>query len=83
MTPVTHDAMVDLTINNHYETIRLNCITIGNAPIIVGLPWLRKHNPNIDWREGRVTVNFARYDKECLISSPDATIISEEKAMAE
>jgi hypothetical protein len=81
--PVTHDAMVDLTINSYYETIRLHCITIGNAPIIVGLPWLRKHEPNIDWREGRVTFNSARCAKECLISSPHATTISEEKATGE
>jgi hypothetical protein len=81
--PATHDAMVDLTINNHYETIRLHCITIGNVPIIVGLPWLRKHNPNIDWREGRITFNLARCAKECLISSPHATIVSEEKATGE
>jgi predicted aspartyl protease len=81
--PVTHDAMVDLTINNHYETIRLHCITIGNVPIIVGLPWLRKHNPNINWREGQVMFNSARCAKECLISSPHATTVSEEKARGE
>jgi predicted aspartyl protease len=65
---VTHDALVDLTINNHYETIRLHCITIGNSPIIVGLPWLRKHNPNIDWKEGRVTFDLPKCVKECLVT---------------
>jgi hypothetical protein len=75
--------MVDLTINNHYEMIRLHCITIGNAPIIMGLPWLRKHNPNIDWREGWVMFNSAKCAKESWISSPYATTIPEEKAMGE
>jgi hypothetical protein len=36
--PVIHNALVDLTINNYYETIRLYCISIGNVLIIVGLP---------------------------------------------
>jgi hypothetical protein len=36
--PVTHDTTVKLTINNYHETIKLHCITIGNSPIIVGLP---------------------------------------------
>jgi hypothetical protein len=81
--PVTHDALVDLTINNHYETIRLHCITIGNSPIIVGLPWLRKHNPNIDWKEGRVTFDSARCAKECLVTSPHAVTVAEEKAIGE
>jgi len=43
--PVTHDTQVHLTINHHEEDIRLHCITIGNAPIILGLPWLKLHDP--------------------------------------
>jgi hypothetical protein len=81
--PVTHDALVDLMINNHYETIRLHCITIDNSPIIVGLPWLRKHNTNIDWKEGWVTFDSARYAKECLVTSPHAITVAEEKAIGE
>jgi hypothetical protein len=81
--PVTHDALVDLMINNHYETIKLHCITIGNSPIIVGLPWLRKHNRNIDWKEGRVTFDSARCAKECLLTSPHAIMVAEEKVIGE
>jgi hypothetical protein len=81
--PVTHDALVDLTINNHYETIRLHCITIGSAPIIIALPCLRKHNPNIDGREGHVTFNLTRCAKECLTTSPHATTVSKEKSTGE
>jgi len=43
--PVTHDAQIHLTINHHEEDIWLHCITIGNAPIILGLPWLKLHDP--------------------------------------
>jgi hypothetical protein len=46
--PITHEALLDVTINNHEETVRLQCITIGNSSVILGLPWLRKHNPAID-----------------------------------
>jgi hypothetical protein len=70
-------------INNHYKTIRLHCITIGNSPIIVGLLWLRKHNPNIDWKEGRVTFDSARCAKEYLVISPHAIMVAEEKAIGE
>jgi hypothetical protein len=80
---VTHDALVDLTINNHYEIIRLHCITIDNLPIIVGLPWLRKHNPNIDWKEGCVTFDSAQCAKECLVILPHAVTVAKEKAIGE
>jgi hypothetical protein len=77
--PVTHDAVVKLKINNHHKTIKLHCITIGNSPIIVGLPWLRRHNPNIDWKEGRVTFDSTRCTRECLDASLYATTVAEKR----
>jgi hypothetical protein len=80
---VTHDVLVDLMINNYYKTIRLHCITIGNSPIIVRLPWLRKQNPNIDWKEGRIMFNSARYAKEYLVTLPHTIMVAKEKAIGE
>jgi hypothetical protein len=79
--PVTHDTSVELIINNHGEKIKLHCITIGNSPIIMGVPWLKKHNPNIDWREGRVTFDSEKCAKMCLEQSPHARTIPEESAI--
>jgi hypothetical protein len=25
---------------------------LGNQKVILGLPWLRKHNPELNWKEG-------------------------------
>jgi uncharacterized protein with gpF-like domain len=72
---------VELTINNYHKTIRLYCITIGNLPIIIRLPWLKRQNPNIDWREGRVTFDSVRCTKEYLDTSPHATTVAEEQAI--
>jgi hypothetical protein len=79
--PVTHDTMVKLTTNNRWEMIRLHCITIGNSPIILGLPWLKKHNPKINWREGKVMFDSNKCAKECLDTFPHAKTILEEKAI--
>jgi hypothetical protein len=73
--------MVESTINNHHEMIRLHCITIGNSPIIIGLLWLKRHNPNIDWREGRVMFDLMKCTRECLNTSPHATTMAEEQAI--
>jgi hypothetical protein len=79
--PVTHDTTVELAINNHRETIKLHYITIGNSPIIVRLPWLKNHNPKINWREGKVTFDSDKCAKECLDTSAHAKTIPEEKAI--
>jgi hypothetical protein len=81
--PVTHDTTVNMTINDHQEMIKFHCINIGNAPIIVGLPWLRKHNPDIDWKESRVTFSSEKCANECLAASPHATTVPEKQATVE
>jgi hypothetical protein len=76
--PVTHDTMVELIVNDHREKIKLHCITIGNSPIIVGLPWLRKHNPTIDWKKGKVIFDSDQCVRECLDTSPHERTVPEE-----
>jgi hypothetical protein len=67
-----------MTINHHEEDIRLQCITIGNAPVILGLPWLKLYNPTIDWRTDRLSFHSDKYAERCLTTSPRATVVAEE-----
>jgi hypothetical protein len=61
--------------------IKLHCITIGNLPIIVRLLWLKRDNPNIDWREGQIMFNLTRYAREYFDTSLHAITVAEEKAI--
>jgi len=78
--PVIHDAQIHLTINHHEEDIQLHCITIGNAPIILGLPWLKLHDPVIGWKNHTVKFHSDYCAEKCLPSSPRANTVPEEKA---
>jgi len=79
--PVTHDAQIHLAINHHEEDIRLHCITIGNAPIILGLLWLKLHDPVIGWKNHTVKFHSDHCAKRCLPSSPRTNTVPEEKAI--
>jgi hypothetical protein len=74
---VTHDAMVTMVINDHKEEIRLHWITIANSPIIIRLLWLWKHNPNIDWKEGKITFDSEKCGNNCLPTSPHTMTVPE------
>ena len=78
--PVTHDAQIHLTINHHEEDIRLHCITIGNAPIILGLPLLKLHDPVIESKNHTVKFHLDHSADRCLPSSPKANTVPKEKA---
>ena len=78
--PVTHNAQVHLTINHHEEDIWLHFITIRNAPIILGLPWLKLYDPVIGWKNHTVKFHLDHCAEKCLPSSPRANMVLEEKA---
>jgi len=76
--PVTHNAQIHLTINHHEQDIRLHCITIGNAPIILGLRWLKLHDRVIGWKNHTVKFLSDHCAEKCLPSSPRANTVPEE-----
>ena len=41
-----------LSFGEHYEDITLDVVPMARHTIVLGIPWLRKHNPSIDWRKG-------------------------------
>jgi len=79
--PATHNAQIHLTINDHEEDIQLHCIMIGNAPIILGLPWLKLHDPVIGWKNHTVKFHSDHCAERCLPSSPRANTVPQEKAL--
>jgi hypothetical protein len=56
---VTKETLVfSMTINEHTENTKLDITQLGNHEIILGMPWIKKHNPVIDWVKG--TISFDR-----------------------
>ena len=35
---------------------------LGKQRIILGFPWLRKHNPKIDWKTGKIEWELQKLD---------------------
>ncbi|KAL0149332.1 hypothetical protein M9458_055370 [Cirrhinus mrigala] len=49
----------------HTESIRFFIIQAPNNPVILGLPWLQLHEPQISWTEGQIT----QWSDKCLTQS--------------
>jgi hypothetical protein len=52
---ITHMAQVQLTINEHKETLPMFVTKLGHYPIVLGIPWLRLHDPAIRFASNRIT----------------------------
>ena len=72
---ITHRTIpITLTISgNHREIIWLLVITSPCSPVVLGLPWLRLHNPHIDWTAASIS-NWSPFCHSNYLCSAISTI---------
>jgi hypothetical protein len=58
---ITHSTSVTLLINGRQFNTTFLITGLGKEDVILGLPWLRKVNPAIDWR--KATLEFCEEDQ--------------------
>uniref|UniRef100_A0A3B3S715 CCHC-type domain-containing protein n=1 Tax=Paramormyrops kingsleyae TaxID=1676925 RepID=A0A3B3S715_9TELE len=58
---VTGERMMNGTIKHRTHPF----LNRAKDPLILGLPWLRKHNPRLEWRTGEITAWSERCLHEC------------------
>lgn len=68
---VTHyTSPVNLTLSgNHHESISLHLISSPQTPLVLGHPWLKLHNPHIDWALGKIMGWSTHCHSVCLKSA--------------
>ena len=75
---ITHQVSSELVIGPHREMLTLDVTKIHSYPIILGIPWLKLHDPWIQWSTHRLTFNSPYCLQSCCISEP-STISAEIK----
>ena len=51
---ITHKVMCNIYYKGHRERVRFNVCSLGRTEVILGMPLLMAHNPEIDWENGEV-----------------------------
>ncbi|KAI2668694.1 Transposon Tf2-6 polyprotein [Labeo rohita] len=61
---------ITLTVSgNHRESISFYILDSPHAPVVLGHPWLIKHNPRIDWQLRSVSEWSVKCHESCLVSA--------------
>lgn len=60
---ITREAQITCIINGHVATDWFYVTNIGVKDMIIGMTWLRSHNPEINWRSGEI--KFTRCPTTC------------------
>ena len=51
---ITHQVKCNIFFKGHVERARMDICNLGKTEVILGMPWLAAHNPEIDWEKGEV-----------------------------
>jgi len=83
MGPVTHTATVPMDIGADREITTFQVAKLQNHEAILGMPWLKSHNPRIDWGQGKITFDSEKCTTMCLNESPTVYAIPQAEALEE
>ena len=61
--PIVDTVEVEIFFRGHKERTLIDVIGGQKWSVILGMPWLRRHNPEIDWKTGEV--KMTRCPEEC------------------
>jgi len=51
---ITYQVECNMFFKGHMERARIDVCNLGKTEVILGMPWLAAHNPEIDWEKGEV-----------------------------
>ena len=57
---IKYFVLLDITVNRQQEKIKLLLTGLGKQRIILGFPWLNRHNPEINWKTGELNWRTTR-----------------------
>jgi len=53
---ITHQVEANMYYKGHIERRRMDVCDLGKTEVILGMPWLQAHNPEINWKTGEVKI---------------------------
>jgi len=51
---IMHQVECNMFFKGHIERVRMDMCNLGKMEVILGMPWLVAHNPEIDWEKGEI-----------------------------
>ena len=73
----------EVQIGGHTSAETLYEVTLGDYDVVLGLKWLRKHNPHIDWKSGEMILIEAEMQHRVQLQMDAATQPEDEDAAEE
>ncbi|QRV96832.1 Retrotransposable element Tf2 protein [Ceratobasidium sp. AG-Ba] len=67
---VEHYVTLNLKIFDNEEEVDAYVVNVGNHDLVLGMAWLKRHNPAIDWDKKSLVFSSRYCSENCLHTSP-------------
>uniref|UniRef100_A0A183CNF3 RNA-directed DNA polymerase n=1 Tax=Globodera pallida TaxID=36090 RepID=A0A183CNF3_GLOPA len=69
---IERECTFQVIMNDHVEEITCDVAPLGRHTVVLGIPWLKKHNPKINWSQGTLEFDSEYCVAECLCEDCNA-----------
>src|SRR6202048_210613 len=63
---ITHAVRARINLEPHVDEIWFFLTSLGHFPVVLGIPWLRLHDPKINFKENRITFDSGYCIGRCI-----------------
>lgn len=64
---ITHTVQLRMSVGDHREIVDFFVTDISTKDVILGYPWLRRVNPDIDWQSGKLVIEEGLREEEMVV----------------
>ena len=66
-------------LNSYCDTVDLTCLPLDSADVILGMQWLRKYNPHVDWITSTLTFSTPHHTSPHVLTVVEEQITESER----
>lgn len=70
---ITHEVHLRVFVGDHEEDLVFDVAAIGDDNLILGINWLRRHNPTVDWERSTLDFSSPHCALHCLPKTMSST----------
>jgi hypothetical protein len=67
---IEYECLIRMYINEHVEELYVDVMSLGRHDLVLGIPWLKTHNPRIDWPMGVLDFESEHCAHRCIRDVP-------------
>ena len=72
---ITHRVLLPIRLDRHSEISEFFVADVNRHPLVLGMPWLTLHNPQVHWPVHKITFNSPYCLNHCFLGNRPCSVL--------